>query len=183
MYGLVHQAARDMAIETLGDDVWSAILRRSGLNDMHFIGADRYGDEITQTLIHAISETACIDPESLLRDFGRHWIRFVGKGAYGSIMSQFGDSFEEFVNNLDTLHSRIQTSMPGAAMPSFELIDRAPGHLRVVYRSHRQGFEAFVEGLLHGLLERFGDTGDIHHRATDDGVVFEISRSSHAHAA
>lgn len=177
MYGMVHQAARDLATQELGGDGWKAVLESCGLDETHFISSDLYSDEVTFKLVGAICEIAQLAPADLLRTFGKHWVSYASKTSYGALMDQFGDDLESFVENLDDLHSRVQASMPGAQLPSFELVSATPQYLDVAYRSHREGLVPFVAGLLEGLMARFGETGTVTVLPGDD-TIFRISDRS-----
>jgi len=66
--------------------------------------------------------------------------------------------------------------MPDADMPSF-YVSRVEGRdLYIEYRSSRTGLEAFVKGLLEGLLDRFGDTGEVSFVRRADHVEFAVRR-------
>lgn len=183
MYGMVHQAARGMALDVLGEDAWAKILDRCGLDETHFVSAQTYDDGVTMGLVGAICEVANMEPATLLKAFGEYWITFAGNSAYGPLMDQFGDTLEEFIENLDAMHVRIQAAMPGADMPSFEVLDAGADKLEVAYRSNRSGLEPFVVGLLTGLSERFGEQATVSYRIEEDAAVFTIGRDAGVRAA
>ena len=72
------------------------------------------------------------------------------------------------------MHSSVQTTMPTARMPVFEVIDRAPGRIKLQYDSDREGLQSFVEGLLEGLMSHFGETGKVVHHSLPEGDVFSV---------
>lgn len=182
MYGMVHQAARAMAIEVLGETGWNTVLAKCGLDDRHFISKEVYTDEITLKLVGAVCEVAQMDTGDLLQAFGRYWISFAQTTSYGPMMDRFGDTLEEFLDGLDDMHSRIQASLPGADMPSFEVIAADDHRIDVVYRSNREGLERFVIGLLEGLVQRFDEPGVVS-MADGEETVFTIQRKADAQAA
>ncbi|MEY3876941.1 MAG: hypothetical protein RLZZ191_624 [Pseudomonadota bacterium] len=90
-------------------------------------------------------------------------------------MNFTGQDLASFIENLDRLNLAVGAAMPGARLPSFTTISKAPGQLMVEYRSDRTGLEQFVLGLFDGLITRFGATGDVQiaeHKA--DSIIFEL---------
>ncbi len=83
-----------------------------------------------------------------------------------------GDDLASVVAGLDSLHSRVQASMPDCRMPSFSSINHPDGVLEVHYRSEREGLAPMVVGLLEGLAERFDEQWQIEQTSADspDGV-------------
>lgn len=174
MYGMIHQAAREMIHELHGPDVWNDILRKSGLGDEFFISAQHYSDEKTNDLIGTISQTTNKDIETVLEEFGGYWIKFSDTSSFAGIMRMAGDDLFSFISNLDRLHASIKTTMSKAQTPSFEVVGMTATKIDVVYRSDRTGLAPFVRGLFHGLLAHFGKTGTVTHRDIDDGCLFTI---------
>ncbi|MGQ0534015.1 MAG: heme NO-binding domain-containing protein [Caulobacteraceae bacterium] len=116
---MIHQAARAMALEHLGESAWADILNASGLDEAHFVSAQTYPDEQTLALVGAVAERAHLSLEDALRAFGRYWIKFTEKSSYSSLMGMSGDNMQEFLANLNRMHGAIQAAMPDARMPSF----------------------------------------------------------------
>ncbi len=174
MYGMIHQAARSLVIDLRGEEAWQEILDLSELNAEHFISAQYYGDDITYRLIGVASNYLGLETEVVLEEFGKYWLTFAEKTAYGSVLAMAGDDLETFLGNLDRMHSSISSTMPSAVMPSFLLGRTAEGGLLVAYRSERAGLAPFVKGLLRSVLERFGQTGEVSMKLTADGADFTI---------
>ncbi len=178
MYGLIHQAARNMVLDTRGEAAWNDILQKSGLNDEHFIGADLYKDEVTFALIGAISDQTNIDMESLLEAFGRYWVGFAVGTPYGSMFKLAGETLDSLLNSLDEMHDSISSTMPGSVMPSFEVVHTDERQIIMCYRSPRKGLVPFVVGLFNGLLDYFDERGTVVVLDQTDGVRILIERES-----
>jgi hypothetical protein len=177
MYGMIHQAARRMVLETADEDDWSTILDKSGLSEQHFVSGLSFDDEKTFALLGAIQEHANIPLDELLKSFGEYWIKYAGETSYGGMMRMAGNDLVSILTNLDRMHVSIAAQMPGALMPSFEVLDTSDEQITVRYRSERNGLEAFVVGLLQGLLNRFNDVGEIRYVINADSSDFTIDRS------
>lgn len=159
MYGMIHRGIRDMVIEHSGADAWTAIENRREIGPEHLISAKTYDDALTIELLGIAAETMGQTVPECLRWFGRHWVRFAERGSFGAMMNFTGKDIATFIGNLDRLHQAVRAAMPDAQVPSFTIAERAPGLIRVEYRSDRDGLEPFVVGLLEGLLDRFGHEG------------------------
>lgn len=180
MYGMIHQAARTMAIAHLGEDGWTDFAKQHALSDEHFIGVEYYDDAETMRLVELIAARLELPPEDALREFGQHWIAFAGSSAYGRILSMAGDDLAGFLENLDRMHASIKSTMPLARMPSFHILENGGDTMKVLYRSERSGLAAFVEGILAAVAKNFGENVVITRPDPDhdDGTVaFLIQRS------
>ncbi|MDG1418086.1 MAG: heme NO-binding domain-containing protein [Maricaulis sp.] len=160
-----------------GEDDWSAIVSKSGLSERHFVSGLSSDDETTFALIGAIQEHTKIPLDELLKSFGEYWIKYASETSYGGMMKMAGNDLVSLLSNLDRMHVGIAAQMPGASMPSFEVLDASDTQIKIRYRSERDGLEAFVVGLLQGLLNRFNDFGEIRYIINADFSDFTIVRS------
>lgn len=175
MYGMIHRAARTMCIEVLGAPAWAELAASAGFDEGDFLSAHVYDDARTFALVSAIADKAGLTVAQALEAFGRFWITYADQSAYGQVMRMNGDTLAEFLSNLDRMHATIQRVLPETRMPSFHLESSSATYVNVLYQSDRAGLEPFVRGLLQGLMIRFGDTGDITHEPTADGIRFSIA--------
>jgi hypothetical protein len=181
MYGMIHQAARKMAIESMGEARWRDILAEIGFDEEHFISGRHYDDATTFALVGAVSKASGMAMDPLLEAFGRYWIGFAGASSYGRMLDVAGETFEELIESLDRMHASIKSTMPEASMPGFEVLESNGAAMELRYSSERTGLNSFVVGLLKGLLDRFGEVGEITPRAASDGgVIFSIAREMRA---
>lgn len=174
MYGMIHQAAREMSLGVLGEEAWQAVLDKTGLEEEHFLSSRHYNDDVTLKLIGAISEVSGMPAPELLEAFGKFWIDFAANSSYGPVMEMCGDTLEEFLENLDRMHSSVKTTMPDASMPMFEVLPTEGPGIEVLYTSERDGLGPFVKGLLQGLSERFGESADVTWQDHAEGLVYSI---------
>lgn len=174
MYGMIHQAAREMIHQLHGPDAWAKILRKSGLSDEAFISAQHYSDDMTLQLIRTISQSTGKELETVLEEFGGYWITFSDASSFSGIMRMAGDNLFSFLANLDRLHASIKTTMNKAVTPSFEVVRSTETTIDIMYRSDRTGLVPFVRGLFYGLLAHFGETGTVTHVDHEDGCLFTI---------
>lgn len=177
MYGMIHQALRDMAVRDLGEAAWEGLLREGGHHEPLFIGMEYYADEVTMALMHLLAERMEMSLDDFLRAFGRMWIDFAGASAYGRILDMAGEDFVSFLQSLDRMHSSIRSNMPRADLPSFEVLDANAAAIELRYRSSRSGLAPFVQGILSAAAERFGERVEIGYRPEGDSMRFSILRT------
>ena len=175
---MIHQAAREMAVEHMGEDGWARFAAANGLTDQHFIGPEYYQDSETMELVAAIASHLKLEIADALHTFGHHWIAFAGKSAYGRVLDMAGADLESFLDNLDRMHASIKSNMPHADMPSFQVMDSDDEGITLIYRSQRRGLEPFVAGILEAVGERFGERVNIAYEPHADGVEFRLSRET-----
>jgi len=161
MYGLVNRAIEGLIRDRFGDDTWEQILDEANVEEDGFVSLDQYPDHITYDLVGAASKVLDTPAEVLLRAFGTYWTCYVGQQGYGPMMSLDNQSLGQFLSQLDALHTRLAIQMPQLRPPSFTVEHPEP-HIHIVhYHSERQGLGPMVVGLLEGLLELKGLTGDV----------------------
>lgn len=179
MYGLVNRAVEGLLRKEHGDEVWSQIKRRAGVTVSHFGRMEIYDDEVTYGLVGAASEVLGVSADLLLEAFGRHWVLYVAEEGYGSMLSAAGDDLRSFLEQLDSMHARVNLGHPEMRSPSFEL--EMEGEVMVLhYRSTREGLGAMVLGLLDGMARRFGETIEVEWIRPEgelDHDVFRIHRA------
>ena len=173
MYGLVNRAVQGLVESTWGPDAWRAICADAGVDPGGFLAMQSYPDDVTYRLVGAASKHSGLAPDQILRAFGEYWVLYTGREGYGALLAATGNTVDEFLGNLDSLHSRVSASFTELSPPSFRTEPVGPGLLRLHYYSHRPGLAPLVEGLLAGVgkmlsqpvevtLERSRETGHDH---------------------
>ncbi|MBP7242606.1 heme NO-binding domain-containing protein [Amaricoccus sp.] len=176
MYGMIHQAARDLAVAHLGEAEWERLVETSGLNGRHFIGFEYYSDAETMRIVGLIADRLGCSMAETFYLFGRTWIDFAGTSAYGRVLCMAGGDLETFISNLDRMHASIKSNMPKASLPGFEVVESRDGAIHVLYRSEREGLAPFVHGILSAVAERFGERVTIDYEARPGGALFVLAR-------
>jgi hypothetical protein len=180
MYGLVNQGIRKMVTQSFGAETWDRICEKSGVEDV-FAAMEPYPDEVTLSLVVAASEVLSLPPEKVLHAFGKWWIGNAAR-EYSGIFKLVGDSFNEFIENLDSIHSRVISMLPKLTPPSFVLSDHTDSSVVLHYYSQRQGLYPMVEGMIEGIGEWFDvpvTIESIDHRGGDpEHTVFHVSFES-----
>ncbi|MFN4184188.1 MAG: heme NO-binding domain-containing protein [Hyphomonas sp.] len=183
---MVHTAARSMVVETMGEAAWLNILQQADMDGEFFISGQNYSDDVTFALIDAVTKVSGFESTDLLKSFGRYWIGYTANSSYGTMFRIGGDRLDSFLLNLNRLHASVHSTMPASRMPSFELLRNENGRMDVLYTSDRTGLFPFVEGLLKGLMDHFGEAGHVTHATTHEGDIFSLhctGKKAHSKAA
>jgi len=161
MYGMVNNAIRSFVIEQRGADLWTKVCHRAGIDNGEFAATMPYDDAVSLELIQETAAALGIPVDAVLREIGRYWVQFAARSSFGPLIQFGGAHIEEFLGNLNAMHSKIQASLPKLAPPSFHVEPACDGNLVVSYRSVRDGLFPFVEGLFFGLAEHFSQPVEI----------------------
>jgi hypothetical protein len=155
MYGLVNKAIKDLVTQRFGEDKWLEICKLSDFNQGEFIAMNTYPDALTYTLVKNASQVLKADADVILEAFGEYWILYTADEGYNELMNITGNTFVEFLENLDMLHYRMNNIMPQLAAPQFTVRNKMENSVELEYRSHREGLTPMLFGLLKGLGKRF----------------------------
>ena len=161
MYGLVNKAIKDLVVNNYGQDKWEEIAKKSDFHEAEFVGLHPYDDALTYKLVGNASAVLGADASAVLELFGEYWITYTADEGYGELMDLCGDTFTEFLGNLDMLHTRMNSMMPHLAPPQFSIQNETDQSVELLYRSHREGLVPMLYGLIRGLGKRFGLTCEI----------------------
>lgn len=151
MYGIVNKAIQGLVIEHYGENAWTKIKEKSGVNVESFLSNESYPDGDTYKLATAASEVLNISLREVLVAFGQYWVLNTGPKNYGSLMQSGGNTLKEFLINLPNFHSRVMLIFPNLKPPEFVVSDVKERSLLLHYYSDRPGLKDFMYGLIQGL--------------------------------
>ncbi len=155
MYGLVNQGIKDLILNQFGADKWESVCSEAQA-PQDFISMQYYDDAITYRLVGAASKVLNVPAIDVLKEFGSFWVKYTGHVGYGPIMDLFGADFKSCIKNLNHLHTRMGMSLPQLNPPNFKFEEINEKEFHLHYYSERKGLEPMVQGLMHGLANKFG---------------------------
>nr|UQK61952.1 soluble guanylate cyclase 1 [Choanoeca flexa] len=161
MYGLVHEAlVRVILSFEDGSKHLQQIVERAGLQDMDIINNHtNYDDETTMHVIEIACEVMGIQAEEALTLLGPAFVELAIERGYQPMLESLGNSFYEFVDNLDNLHQNLAMLYPGMKAPSFRCSERLDGTgLELYYYSTRAGLGPFVISLMIYIGDKLFET-------------------------
>lgn len=151
MYGIVNKAIQDLIITNFGEQKWTEIRLKSGVEQDYFISSQFYNDDVTYKLAIATAEEMNITLDEVLITFGEWWVLKTTQEKYKGLMQSGGASLKEFLTNLPLFHNRVMLIYPNLTPPEFKVTDISEKSINLHYISKRQGLQAFVRGLIQGL--------------------------------
>lgn len=155
MYGMVHEALRELVSSRAGQEAWERVCRHAGSGTSTFLSMSTYPDAMTVSLVGQSAAELGLGGEEFLLQFGRYWIEFALRTDYGPLLRSSGKTFSETLAALDSMHARIELALPELRPPSFQVVSGG-SELTLHYYSSRSGLGPFVIGLLHGLAAMHG---------------------------
>lgn len=96
MYGIVNKSIQEMVVHHYGEQTWTNIKNRSGIETEFFISSEPYDDEITYKLAVAMADETEQPVGKILQDLGHWWILKTASVKYGYLLSSGGSTFSEF---------------------------------------------------------------------------------------
>ena len=158
MYGLIHNALRNMVVRDHGEPLWQLILESTDIEADVFLSMRQYDDNTTLSLIAASAQATNMEVDAFLESFGFYWLTVFAPTDYGALLKLTGDDPFAFLRNLNVLHERISTSFLEFRPPVFSVIQVSDECIELQYNSTRKGLTSFVEGILRGLPTMFNVT-------------------------
>jgi len=134
-----------------------------------------YREDELMALVARAGEAAGIPNPDLLKRFGAHLFRTLAT-LYPVFVDGVGSSLE-LLGGIETyVHGEVKKLYPDAEFPRFEVTPRSPGHLELVYHSHRP-FADLAEGMIRGCIAWFGGRVDVDRQDLDaaDGRAARFS--------
>jgi hypothetical protein len=119
MYGLIHNALKNMVVRDHGEPLWKLILESTEIEADVFLSMRQYDDNTTLTLIAASAKATNMEVEAFLEAFGFYWLTVFAPTDYGALLKLTGDDPFEFLRNLNSLHERISISFLEFRPPAF----------------------------------------------------------------
>lgn len=162
MYGIVNKAIQDLVVTSAGEQVWAQVRQQAGLNNIELDVTENYDDQISLDLVGAASRILGMSVDTLLFEFGHHWVRYTNSEGWSSHFKMTGDSLIQCLIELDEVHIRVKDAMPEGCMPLFS-VSESGEDFYLDYFSTRKGFAPMVMGILKGLCEQFEESWDITH--------------------
>ena len=146
MYGLLLEAMYDYIKTNLSESQWQEIVSLSGIQQSNFVTHACYSETLIGQVAEATAEMTGLSLDQILEQLGAHFVTFVSRYGYDTVLKVLGRNVRDFLNGLDNLHEYLRLSYPKMMAPSFSCDNETPGGLMLHYRSRRAGFTYYVMG-------------------------------------
>jgi hypothetical protein len=161
MYGLIGVAVKKLVETEIGAQAWEEICEKADFPEKDFIKTDCYDDKLIFELVQQVSDKLNTSTSEVLKKFGHYWIDFAISEGYGEAYKIGGNSFIDFLKNLNKLHLYVATSFSNLKPPHFQVVNESKQEFDLIYRSTRDGLEFMVVGLVEALGMKFNKTVSI----------------------
>lgn len=177
MYGLVNLGVKDLVTKITNEETWNHLCAEAKV-PTDYVSMEYYPDEITYKLVGVVSKKLGLTPQQVLGEFGKFWVHYTAAEGYGPLMDLFGQDFKACLKNLNQLHMRMGMTMPDLTPPSFLYREISKNEIELEYQSKREGLSPMVEGLLHGLSQKYKVNAEISFREENSRKIFSIKIAS-----
>lgn len=155
MYGWIVASFESMILNKYGPQKWKLIseMAENPIKTGEFIKNVHYSDELMFTLINASSKVLNVPQETLMENLGENFINFIKDNGYDSTIRAQGQTFGEFLENLNEPHRLLRSRFPESYLPEFwctkmEKNDEESSCLLHYYSQRGSLFYPMVVGLL-----------------------------------
>lgn len=124
MYGWINGCLEDLITKNYGVEAWQQI-RKDANVEGDFFRSSYYSDESTVKLISAGANFLNQSAESIMEQFGAHFIHYLEVYGYGRTMRCQGSTFREWIRNVNEPHRLLKSRFPDSSFPEFWLEDNA----------------------------------------------------------
>jgi len=178
MKGIINKGIQEMAETLLGADAWTKIKSKAGCEEPFFAVSQDYPDEMTIALATAASEVSGMSVDEVMFEYGKFIVPNSLKKQYPAYYALAGNSAQEFLCNMDTVHENVTRNIPNASPPRFEYEQTPDGKLLMHYKSDR-GLCSVLRGLIAGVGDLFEEELEIRETACGRNgashCTFEVS--------
>jgi hypothetical protein len=155
MKGIVFNLLEQVVTDEHGEDAWDQILDSAGqLGAYTAVGS--YPDEAFMALVGAAVERFEVEPDDLVRWFGKRSIPLLATRY--PVFFEGHTSARSFVLTLnDVIHPEVRKLFPGADVPTFDFGTPDDATVELAYVSSRK-LCSFAEGLVEGAAAHFAES-------------------------
>ncbi|XP_071844139.1 guanylate cyclase soluble subunit beta-2-like [Apostichopus japonicus] len=150
MYGIINSNLKEAIIKKFGEEKWQLIWQDHSNNI--FNPFENYEDQPTYDLIDSATTILGMSRDDIWQLFGVHWVVWCMSSGYDTLFRTLGKTLEDFLGNLDYLHSAyMKTMYPEMVVPSFRVEKLTDGDILLHYYSNRRGICGYVSGSVRGV--------------------------------
>jgi len=159
MQGVIHLLLEAYVSETIGAQHLRPIRQMAGVQGPP-LATHYYPDQLTTSLLQAISDYQGVPLDDLLYSFGVYFMR-------APLMRQNYRAFLEghstarrFLEHVPAIHRHLEQTFKEASLPELRYVDHGPELLEIIYDSPRH-LCRFLRGVLDGVSQYFNEPLEI----------------------
>ncbi len=170
MKGIIFTEFLDLVEKKFGLEMVDDILNKSNLESNGIytsIGTYKFS-EMLQLLQHLSANTQ-ISIDDLLLVYAEHFFSVL-EDSYPGLLATYSDPIEMLSSIEDHIHVEVRKIYPDAELPTFEIVEKTPNSLIMIYKSSR-AMHHFGLGLMNKTFEHFNSTAKIElEKIKEDGT-------------
>ncbi|GAA0711156.1 heme NO-binding domain-containing protein [Aquimarina litoralis] len=170
MKGIVFTEFLQLVEDKFGLEMVDQIIEESNLpsNGVYTaIGTYEFSEMLS--LITNLSKNTNIKTDDLLLTYAEHFFGVLA-GGYPQLIERYTDPLDLLESIENHIHVEVRKIYPSAELPTFEVLERTPDSLAMIYKSSRAMY-SFGLGLMHKTFEHFNKKAVITcDKLKDDGT-------------
>lgn len=179
MKGIVFTEFLDLVEDKFGLEMVDKIITQSELESngaYTAIGTYKFSEMLQ--LLQNLSNNTGISSDDLLLVYAEHFFSVL-ESSYPDLIASYSDPIEMISSIENHIHVEVRKIYPDAELPTFEVLEKTPNSLVMIYKSSR-AMHHFGLGLMNKTFEHFNSTASIElEKIKEDGteVKFIINKN------
>ena len=179
MKGIVFTEFLDLVEDKFGLEMVDKIITQSELESngaYTAIGTYKFSEMLQ--LLQNLSNNTGISSDDLLLVYAEHFFSVL-ESSYPDLIASYSDPIEMISSIENHIHVEVRKIYPEAELPTFEVLEKTPNSLVMIYKSSR-AMHHFGLGLMNKTFEHFNSTASIElEKIKEDGteVKFIINKN------
>jgi hypothetical protein len=155
MKGIILSSFRDYFLLYKSKQEWQKILKNSGLGSEKIILAtSNIDDNYIPNVIDHMCSILSKNKKDLLIELGKYFaLHTIPK--YYKIMLEKYNTFDDFILNVNNIHSKLTQMLPGANPPMFGIDNKNNMYILKYMPSKKLGLIDYAQGVILGALEYY----------------------------
>jgi len=181
MYGLINRSIQCFVEDMHSASLWDAIVADSKLQDRDFEAMLDYPDNTTEVILSSAAKHLRMERPAVLEDLGTYLVTHPNREAIRRLLRFGGNNFDEFLQSLDDLDSRVGLAFPDLELPELELREFTNLNFALCIHWRQAGFGSVFVGILRAMADDYGCLAVINHEAqeTPAGVLETVKVDIH----
>lgn len=156
MYGFVNKALEHFLRATYGDDAWSEVARRAGLETESFEAMLIYEAGLTRRIEEAAASVLNRRREDILEDVGTYVVTDRALEAIRRLLRFGGLTFSAFMHSLGDVPGRARLAVPDLILPDIGVLEDEGGCFTVRCGPNDWGFTHVLMGIIRSMADDYG---------------------------
>ena len=160
MKGIVFTEFLDLVEDKFGLEMVDKIITQSELESngaYTAIGTYKFSEMLQ--LLQNLSNNTGISSDDLLLVYAEHFFSVL-ESSYPELIASYSDPIEMISSIENHIHVEVRKIYPDAELPTFEVLEKTPNSLVMIYKSSR-AMHHFGLGLMNKTFEHFNSTASI----------------------